>query len=101
MMATAVLSDRAQTDIVDLVRAIGRLSRPAAIRFADAVDARCRLIASNPGMGRPRDEIRPGVRSVVIEKKYLILFESIEEGVVILRIVDGRRDIDNTIIDEE
>ncbi len=49
-------------------------------------------IAQFPGLGRQRDEILTGIRSLSIEN-YLILYIPIGQDVEIFRVVSGYRDI--------
>jgi toxin ParE1/3/4 len=50
------------------------------------------LLADFPGMGPARDDLRAGVRTFP-ERNYVILYRVVDDGVDILRVVDGRRDL--------
>lgn len=61
-------------------------------RFLNKLDAKFAKIAQFPNLGRQRDEILPGLRSIPIDK-YLILYMVIEQDVEIFRVVNGYRDL--------
>jgi toxin ParE1/3/4 len=46
-----------------------------------------------PAMGRNRQELAPSLRSFPVGK-YVIYYRSIEEGIQIIRVLHGARDID-------
>jgi toxin ParE1/3/4 len=56
------------------------------------IEQSCRLLAEQPRLGRARPEIQPEARSIVIER-WLALYRITEDGVQIVRIIDGARDI--------
>ncbi|WP_392531720.1 type II toxin-antitoxin system RelE/ParE family toxin [Nostoc sp. C117] len=56
------------------------------------LDVKFAKIAQFPGLGRQRDEILTGIRSLSIEN-YLILYIPIGQDVEIFRVVSGYRDI--------
>lgn len=61
-------------------------------RFGGLIQDQCRELASLPGtLGRPRDDLGPGLRSTVV-RNYVVLFRY-EHGVMrIVRVVEGHRD---------
>jgi toxin ParE1/3/4 len=51
-----------------------------------------------PGLGRSREELAPGLRSVVV-RDVLILYRSLEGLIVIARVIHGRRDLKRIVND--
>jgi toxin ParE1/3/4 len=49
-------------------------------------------VRKHPQLGRPRPEIAEGARSLVIER-WIIFYRIVEDGVQIVRVVDGARDL--------
>ena len=49
-------------------------------------------LAASPLMGRERDDLRPGIREVVVYPTVLFYRVS-RQQIEIVRVVDGRRDI--------
>lgn len=65
----------------------------------DRIERRLTLLADYPESGTKRDELRPGLRSVVLGK--LILFYiPLRDGIELVRVLDGRRDL-HTTLDED
>jgi len=83
---------RARLDLIDIWRYVADDDPEAADRLLDTLDARCALLAEHPHLGPARDDIRPGLRYLV-EGEYLILYRIVDEGVEVVRVVHGRRDL--------
>ena len=49
-------------------------------------------LASNPGMGRVRNELMEGIRSFAVGR-YVIFYRSIPKGIEIVRVLHGARDV--------
>ena len=60
--------------------------------FLDKLDAKFLKISQYPNLGRQRDEILAGIRSLSIDK-YLILYMQMGEDVEIFCVVSGYRDL--------
>lgn len=88
-MRQVVRTDLAEQDVDKLIEYLDERSPAAADRLATELDDTCRILAAQPGLGRPRDELAPGIRSVVIEKKYVVLFRVTDDAVVIVRVIHG------------
>lgn len=66
----------------------------AADALLDRIDAACSGLVDQPTLGPSRDDIRPGLRYLVVGA-YLVLYRIIDGGVEIVRVVHGRRDLFN------
>jgi toxin ParE1/3/4 len=64
----------------------------AADQLVDRFDAVLTTIASSPGMGRRVDEVATGLRSFPIGS-YLMFYRPIADGIQLIRVVHGARDI--------
>jgi toxin ParE1/3/4 len=64
----------------------------AADRLIDHFDATLNVIASAPDMGRKVEELAPNLRSFPVGS-YLIFYRPIEDGIQLIRIIHGARDI--------
>ncbi len=60
--------------------------------FLDELNQKLVKVAQFPKLGRQRDEIFPNVRSLTL-KTYLILYLPTQNGIDILRVVSGYRDL--------
>jgi toxin ParE1/3/4 len=92
-MLTVVRTDRAETDLVEILDYLEERNPQAAARLATAIDGRCTLLGQLPEMGRTREELGPAVRSVVIEQ-YVLFYRVTATAVEVLRILHGAGDID-------
>lgn len=80
----------------DLEEIVDYVAEQANVDVAEAllkkVNGRCQQLLQFPGLGRKRDNLYSGIRSLSVES-YLIFYREIEEGIEILRIVSGYRDL--------
>jgi toxin ParE1/3/4 len=67
--------------------------------FLTKLDDKFAKIVQFPNLGRRRDEILVGLRSLPIDN-YLILYMPIDEDVEILRVISGYRDISALFAEE-
>ena len=95
------LTEPAIQDIEQIVDYIARQSGlDIADRFLSKLDKRFANIAKFPNLGRQRDEILPGLRSLSIDN-YLILYMPIGQDVEIFRFVSGYRDLSALFTDAD
>jgi toxin ParE1/3/4 len=95
-MLSVVRTDQAETDLAEILDYLEDRNPQAAERLATAIDERCSLLGQLPLMGRTREELSPGLRSVVIEQ-YVLFYRVTATAVEVLRILHGARDIDTII----
>ena len=89
-------SAQAHLDLVEIGDYIAQDSAETAARFVRRLEDHCTLLSNRPLMGRPRDEIRPGLRSVRYGR-YAIFYRAIEGGVEIARVIHSARDLDTAL----
>ena len=53
-----------------------------------------------PQIGRRRDELYPGLRSVPLED-YLIFYRLVPEGIEVMRVVGGYRDLEALFVEND
>ena len=82
----------AQVDLLDIGETIARDNPERAASYVAELLDRTAQIAGQPTLYRLRPEWGSAVRSARFGS-YLILFETSDEGVTILRYLHGRRDI--------
>lgn len=85
-------SPQAREDLIDIWLYVASDSIRAADRFIDRIYAMCTTLADSPGMGRERPEISPGCRGFTVGE-YVIFYEEGKDGIVILRVLHGSRDL--------
>ncbi|ABD87770.1 type II toxin-antitoxin system RelE/ParE family toxin [Rhodopseudomonas palustris] len=83
---------KARQDLIDIWRHIAAESPATADQCLDRIEARCKQLAAFPEIGRERRDIAPDARMLVVER-WIAIYRVVEQGVQIVRIVDGARDL--------
>ena len=82
-----------EADILEIWDYIAEDSIAAADDWVDRLDEQFRLLATQPKIGRPRNELAAGVRSFPFGR-YVIFYMPLDDGVDVIRVLHGSRDID-------
>lgn len=93
-MAKAVFSPRAESDLRDIWRTIALDNELAADALLLRVIERAELAATHPHMGAARPELSATAR-VLVEGRYIIIYEPQDYGVFVAAVVYGARDVPN------
>ncbi|MEA2934124.1 MAG: toxin ParE1/3/4 [Variibacter sp.] len=91
-MIQVTVSARAKRDLTDIVLFLRKHNAEAARAFARRFDRRIKDLSQLPWIGRPRPDIRPDFRSLVLAP-YLIFYIVESGGVVVVRVLHSSRDI--------
>ena len=101
MPANLVWSPQALVDVKEIYLQIGLENPAAAERFFDRFEQKAKLLTAQPRMGVRRPEIGASTR-MLVESPFVILYETVPdnddepvETVQIIRIIDGRRDLES------
>jgi len=86
------LTPEADEDLIGIWLFISQDDLEAADRFLNALIAKFDLLARNPKMGRARPELGRSLRSFV-ERRYVIFYRPVSDGIEIVRVLHGARDI--------
>ena len=92
-MPRVVRRPLAAADILDIWDRIAEDSVAAADRWVDKLDEKLHLIATQPLMGRARDELLANLRSFPFGR-YVIFYLPLEDGIDVVRLLHSARDID-------
>ena len=92
-MARYTKRPKAETDLLEIWLHIAQESPRAADRLLDRIEAQCRLLADNPRLGRPRPEIASEARAWIVGR-YLVLYRAQDDGIEVVRVVHGAREIE-------
>lgn len=65
----------------------------AADGVLDAIDREASVLATQPLMGRPREELMKGVRSWPTSTPYILFYQVDPDGITIVRVLHHARDI--------
>ncbi|MGH6913290.1 MAG: type II toxin-antitoxin system RelE/ParE family toxin [Geminicoccales bacterium] len=91
-MSRLRFSRRAQRDLDRIGDYIKKRNPAAAERWVDLIESKCRSLADQPRLGRSRVDVRQDLRSLAVGS-YIIFYHRIEDGIEIVRVLHGRRDI--------
>lgn len=99
-MARVVKRIAAEQDLDDIAEFLQRASPYVAIRFLEAADRACARLAEMPDLGSAYESPNPalaGLRLWSIQRfpKYLILYRPIADGIEVVRVFHGARDIES------
>ena len=83
----------AEADVLQIWDHIADDSLTAADHWVDRLDEEFRLLATQPMMGRARDELASGVRSFPFGR-YVVFYVPLDDGIDVIRVLHGSRDID-------
>jgi toxin ParE1/3/4 len=86
----------AENDLDEIWWYIAQDSLHNADKFLDLIQERCLALVNFPKMGISRDELNPGLRSHPVGN-YLIFYFPLEDGIDIVRVIHGSRDIENLL----
>jgi toxin ParE1/3/4 len=92
-MAIVVKRPRAELDLLDIWDYIADDSLDRADEFLDRIEGKLQVLALNPGIGRRREELLPGLQSFPIGN-YVVFYREIKGGIDVLRVLHGSRDIE-------
>jgi toxin ParE1/3/4 len=91
-MARIVRRPLAGADIADIWDFIAEDSIIQADAWVERLYGKLQLLATQPLMGRAREELSPGLRSQPFER-YVIFYEPLTDGIDVVRIIHSARDI--------
>lgn len=105
MKKTLRVEPRADRDLTDHATYLAEHSLDLAIRFLAAAQATVDELLRMPEMGSPRDFKNPrltGIRQWPIKSfgKYLVFYRPIEEGISVVRVLHGARNIPGLLTEE-
>ena len=92
-MSIIIKRPRALSYLAEIWDYIADDSEVRADAFVATIDAKFQTLAKQPGIGRMRDELATGLRSLPIGR-YVIFYLSQAGGIEIIRVLHGARDID-------
>jgi len=84
------VSDRAAADLDQIWLYIAQDNPEAADKFMGALTSQFPKLASMPQMGRLREELSPGLRSLPVGR-YIVFYRRNDDGIEIVRVLHGAR----------
>ncbi len=101
-MSRSILSARASRDIDAIVAFIAGDSIDAALRMIDEFYDACALTFAHPGIGHVRPDLinDDHVRFWSV-RAFLLIYRVFDSKPIVVRVVDGRRDVPNIQLDND
>ncbi|HAG80241.1 MAG TPA: type II toxin-antitoxin system RelE/ParE family toxin [Cyanobacteria bacterium UBA12227] len=91
-MSRYIISPEASQDLDEISDYFTSRNIEAGERFINAFEQKCRNLITFQNMGRSYSEIEPSLRGIPLYD-YIILYRAFEDGVEIVRVVSGYRDL--------
>ena len=89
-MALLRFSRRAEADLVGISEHTSRTwGEDQAVRYIDALDAFCQMLAGNPSLGRSCGHVRRGLRRIE-SGQHVVFYREDARGILISRILHQR-----------
>ena len=91
-MQIILKSPKAKADIIEIWDYIADDSEIGADAFIQTIDKKFHILVDEPFLGIARDEIEADLRSFPVGR-YVIFYRRISEGIEIIRVLHGARDL--------
>lgn len=91
------ISQKAAADLLQIFSYRVEQNPAAAEKLIEAIDHKFAQLSRFPFIGRERTGFLPGLRSVIVGT-HLIFYLVRNETIVVVRIIDGRMDIDEEML---
>ena len=88
-----IISTEAIRDMEQILDYLANTNINAGEKFLEEFSKKCRYLTQFPLMGRSYREIRPYLRGLPM-KNYIIFYRLTKQGLEIMRVVKGERDLD-------
>ena len=91
-MAEVIRTPPANADLLEIWVFLADDSIETANATIQAIGRKCLDCSELPGMGRRREDLSPGLRSIQ-EGSCIIFYRAVENGIHIVRVLHGARDL--------
>ncbi|MGL4879836.1 MAG: type II toxin-antitoxin system RelE/ParE family toxin [Waterburya sp.] len=99
-MSSYFFTDAAVKDLDDICEYIGQQNLKAASKLFDDIRKKCKLVANFPNMGKSYSKLSVNLRGFVVED-YVVFYYPREDGINIVRIVSGYRDLESLFLEDK
>ncbi len=89
---------QAEEDLIEIWSRIAMENPGAADRLLDRIEKRWGLVATQPRIGVARNDIGADIRCIVVGE-YLTFYRPVTDGIEVIRVLHGRRDIQRAYFD--
>ena len=99
-MKSHIISQPAIKDLEEIIDYFSSRNIEAGERFINEFEKKCKYLANFPNMGRSYDDIKPALRGLPLAG-YIIFYRIINDGIEIIRVVSGYRDLESLFLEDE
>jgi plasmid stabilization system protein ParE len=95
-MRRAKVEAQAWRDIIAIAEFLADVAKNSAagVRLLGEFHRKCETYARQPTMGDHRADLGEGLRSFTFRRWYVAIYQPHQDGIRVLRVFDGRRDLD-------
>jgi toxin ParE1/3/4 len=98
-MSQLRISPRATADLLEIWSYIADDSVANADAFVDKLYETIQTLGRQPGLGRRREELAPGIQSFPHDR-YILFYRAVPGAIEIVRVLHSARDIENIFDDQ-
>lgn len=99
-MSRYIISLEASRDLEEIIDYFASRNIEVGERFVNEFNQKCEHLTKFPNMGRSYAEIVPSLRGIPLNG-YIILYQVLEDGIVIVRVVSGYRNLESLFSDSD
>ena len=92
-------SNQAINDLNEICNYLAKDNPKAASLLFDEIRKKCKLVANFPNMGKLYDKLMSNLRGFIVND-YIVFYYPSDEGIYVLRVVSGYRDLESLFSDE-
>lgn len=96
-MHSVIYSGKARTDLANILRYIALDNPERARSFVEDIVSRCELLTLTPEMGLQRDDLRRGLRVLLLDRRVVVAYRILGDDVRIVRVFHGRQDYESIL----
>lgn len=97
-MSRFLISIEASCDLNEIVDYFQTRNLDAGERFVIAFNQKCQYLTQFPNIGKPYPHLRSDLRGISLDN-YIIFYQLVEDGIIIVRVVNGYRDLSSLFED--
>ncbi len=92
-MSRYIISQPAIGDLESISSYFAEVNVEAGEKFLQGFSKRCQQLVNFPNIGRSYDDLQANLRGLPLEG-YIILYRAIDDEIEIVRVVNGRQDLE-------
>jgi toxin ParE1/3/4 len=98
-MKRHIISQPAIRDLEEIIDYFSTYNIEAGERFINEFEKKCQSLANFSNMGRSYGHLKPSLRGLVLSG-YIIFYRPMDDGIEIIRVVSGYRDLESLFLDD-